>query len=291
MTATTDRRAPLDTLARRRVWWEILLVLGLSLGASAVYSLVSIVARVTDETALGDQVTVLNPSRSPRPWLDLTYQLLAIGFAVVPVLLAVYLLAMRPGRRPVSELIGWDWHLRRHAWRGDVAAAPAPGRRRRDLLWGVALAAAVGLPGLAFYAVGRLLGITVAIQASALDSHWWTVPVLVLSALRHGLIEEVIVVAYLFERTRDLGWSAGGRADWRFIAVTAVFRGSYHLYQGFGPFFGNVAMGVLFAWWFTSRWGRHRVMPLVLAHTLINTVAFVGYPLLPEAWRAALGFS
>jgi len=310
VTAAPTPRALSDASGRRRILGEIVLVLGLSLGASAVYSLVSIIARVTSEVALGDQVTVLNPSRSPRPWLDLTHQLLSIGFTLVPVLLAVYLLAIRPCRAPVGEAIGWDWHRRRNGpwrngpWRGEVVPAggrpgatriratlPAAGRRRRDILWGLALAAAVGLPGLAFYAVGRFLGITVAIQASALDNHWWTVPVLVLSAIRHGLIEEVIVVAYLYERTRDLGWSAAGRADWRFVAVTAVFRGSYHLYQGFGPFIGNVAMGVLFAWWFTSRWGRHRVMPLVVAHALINTVAFVGYPLMPESWRLALGFS
>ncbi len=288
MTADSPVLAPSDAVARKRVVWEILLVLGVSLGASAVYSVVSIISRVTSETPLGDQVTTLNPSRSPRPWLDLSLQLLSIGFAVVPVLLAVYLLAIRPGRRPVSEVIGWDWHLRRgHQWAGEVV----PGRRRRDVGWGVALAAAVGLPGLAFYGLGRLLGITVAVQASALDNHWWTVPVLVLSAVRHGLLEEVIVVAYLYERTRDLGWNQTSRVDWRFVAATALFRGSYHLYQGFGPFIGNVAMGVLFAWWYRSRWGKHRVMPLVVAHALINTVAFVGYPLMPDSWRAALGFS
>ena len=275
-----------DDARRRRILWEIWILLGLSLGRSAVYAVVNIAARLTSGTALADQTATLNPSRSPRPYLDLTYQLLQVTFAVVPVLLAVYLLAIRRGAPPVSQAVGLDWHLRgRAAFDPDLA----PGRRRRDVAWGIALAAAIGLPGLAFYAVGRLLGITVSVQASALDDHWWTVPVLVLAALQNGALEEIIVVAYLFERTRDLGWSPTARVDWRFIASSALLRGSYHLYQGFGPFLGNAAMGVLFAWWYRSRWGRHRVLPLVVAHTLLDVVAFVGYALLPQAWLRALG--
>jgi len=55
---------------------------------------------------------------------------------------------------------------------------------------------------------------------------------------------------------------------------SAVLRGSYHLYQGFGGFLGNAAMGLVFGVLY-RRWGR--VSPLVIAHTLIDTVAFVGY--------------
>ena len=58
---------------------------------------------------------------------------------------------------------------------------------------------------------------------------------------------------------------------------SAVVRGSYHLYQGFGGFVGNVVMGLLFGWLYL-RW--RRTMPLVAAHTLIDAVAFVGYALL-----------
>jgi hypothetical protein len=259
---------------RRRTLWEIWILLGLSLGRAAVYAVVNIAARLTSGTPLAEQTATLNPSRSPRPYLDLTYQLLEIGFALVPVLLAVYLLAIRRGAPPVSRAIGLDAR-----------------RPRQDLAWGVALAAAIGLPGLAFYALGRLLGITVSVQASALADHWWTVPVLVLAAFQNGALEEVIVVAYLFERTRDLGWSPTARLDWRFLATSALIRGSYHLYQGVGPFLGNAVMGVVFAWWYRSRWGRHRVIPLVVAHTLLDVVAFVGYALIPESWRAALGIT
>ncbi|ACZ32260.1 Abortive infection protein [Xylanimonas cellulosilytica DSM 15894] len=286
--------APTD-VARRRILWEIWILLGLSLGRSAVYAVVDIGARLTAGVPLAEQTATLNPSRSPRPYLDLTYQVLQVGFAVVPVLLAVYLLAIRRGAPPVSRAIGFDWHLRRRAvFDPDVAGAshpPAAGRRRRDVAWGFALAAAIGLPGLAFYAVGRLLGITVSIEASALADHWWTVPVLILAALQNGALEEVIVVAYLFERTRDLGWSPTDRLDWRFLVTSALLRGSYHLYQGFGPFLGNVVMGVVFAWWYRSRWGRRRVIPLVVAHTVLDVVAFVGYALIPAGWREALGIT
>jgi hypothetical protein len=269
---------------RRRIVWEIWILLGLSLGKSGVYAVVDIAGMLTSRVALADQTATLNPSRSPRPYLDLTYQVLGIGFALVPVLLAVYLLAIRPNRPPVSRAIGLDWHQR---YNPDLAR----GRRRRDVGWGFALAAAIGLPGLAFYALGRLLGITVSVQASALADHWWTVPVLVVAAFQNGALEEVIVVAYLFERTRDLGWSPTARLDWRFWVSSALLRGSYHLYQGIGPFLGNAVMGLVFAWWYRSRWGRHRVLPLVVAHTLLDVVAFVGYALIPADWRAALGIT
>ena len=253
------------TAARRRIATEIWIVLGLSLGQSAVYALVNIVARLTSGTPLAAQSATLNPSRSPRPWLDLTYQLLNIGFALVPVALALYLLSIR-GRSALAAL-------------GIDRSRPA-----RDLGWGVALAAAIGIPGLAFYALGRLLGMTVSVQASALNENWWTVPVLVLAALQNSLLEEVIAVGYLYERTRDLGWDR-----LRFVVASSLLRGSYHLYQGIGPFLGNAVMGVVFSWFYTSRWGRRRVLPLVVAHTVLDIVAFVGYALIPAEWREALG--
>ncbi len=51
-------------------------------------------------------------------------------------------------------------------------------------------------------------------------------------------------------------------------------RGSYHLYQGFGAGLGNAVMGLIFARIY-QRWGR--VAPLIIAHTLIDSVTFVGY--------------
>ena len=53
-----------------------------------------------------------------------------------------------------------------------------------------------------------------------------------------------------------------------------MLRGSYHLYQGFGPFVGNAVMGVVFGLAY-QRWGR--VMPLVIAHWILDIVSFTGY--------------
>lgn len=256
-------------VSRRRIAAEVWIVLGLSLGQSGVYALVNIVARLTAETPLAEQTATLNASQSERPYLDLVYQLLSIGFALVPVALALYLLSANG--RSATRSLGLD--------------GTRPGR---DVGWGFALAAAIGIPGLAFYALGRAVGITVEVQASALDAYWWTVPVLVLSAFQNGLLEEVIAVGYLYERTRDLGWNRV-----KFIVASSLLRGSYHLYQGIGPFIGNVVMGVVFSWFYTSPrfqpGGRHRILPLVIAHTLLDIVAFVGYALVPAEWREALG--
>ena len=74
---------------------------------------------------------------------------------------------------------------------------------------------------------------------------------------------------YLLRRLDQLGWTPA-----RAIALSAVVRGSYHLYQGFGGFVGNATMGAIFAVLY-RRWGR--VTPLIVAHALIDSVAFVGY--------------
>ena len=146
----------------------------------------------------------------------------------------------------------------------------------RDILRGLLLAAVIGIPGLGLYALGRALELTVAVRASPLDPSWWTIPLLVLAALRAGLTEEVIFIGYLFDRLRRLGWGW-----WTIILSTAALRGAYHAYQGFGAIVGNVAMGIVFGWCY-RRWGR--VMPLVLAHTILDVVAFVGYPLAAALW-------
>jgi membrane protease YdiL (CAAX protease family) len=239
----------------RRVRAEVLIVLGLSLGSSAVYSVISLVAKLT-QGPLNQQTATLNASRSAREYLDLTYQVVGIAFALVPVALALFLLSQHgPG---VLRRLGLDH--RRPAF---------------DLLLGVALAGAVGLPGLALYLVGRELGITATVVPSALDTYWWTVPVLLLSALKNAVLEEVIAVGYLMERLPRLGWSPVA-----VVAASAILRATYHLYQGFGAFLGNLVMGVLFAEVY-RRTGR--VMPLVVAHTLIDVVAFVGYALAKDA--------
>ncbi len=229
----------------------MLIVLGLSLGASAAYSVVSIVNRLTREIPLSDQTASLNTALSPRPTFDLIYQLMGIFFDLVPVALVGFLLWQTT--RPHLGRLGIDF------------TKPA-----RDTLSGLGLALVVGIPGIAIYLLGRTLGISVQVSPSPLDTYWWTVPVLLLSAARAGITEEVIVIGYLFARLRDLGW---GR--WQIIIASALLRGTYHLYQGFGALIGNVLMGLLFGWLYT-KYGR--VLPFVIAHFVIDAVIFVGYP-------------
>jgi uncharacterized protein len=251
---------PLVGVSKRRLRIEIAIVLALSLGASAIYSIVALVNRLSQPVPISEQTATLNPSLSERPVFDLVYQLLGIGFDLAPVALALYLLWL-PGRSAFAR-IGLD------------ASRPL-----RDAGSGLLLVAVIGIPGLGLYAAGRMLGITPSIAGSGLDEYWWTIPVLVLSALRAALSEEIIVVGYLFTRLRELGVGT-----WATILASAVLRGSYHLYQGIGSFAGNVAMGVVFGWAY-SRWGR--TTPLVIAHFLLDVLSFVGYPL-AVAWFPGL---
>lgn len=249
--------SPLAPYERTRLTWEVWIVLAITVGQSALYSVLSLVRKLLAPVPLGQQQTQVNPSRDAQAVWDVVYQVLGVFFALALVALVVYLL-WEPGSNALRR-IGLDFT-----------------RFGGDLGRGILLAAVIGLPGLALYAVGRALGITVAVVASPLDAAWWTVPLLVLSALRAGLTEEVIFIAYLFDRLRRLGWN-----DWAIILTSAGLRGAYHAYQGIGAIVGNVVMGVVFGWCY-RRWGR--VMPLVIAHTLLDVVAFVGYPLAAALW-------
>ncbi len=131
------------------------------------------------------------------------------------------------------------------------------------------MAAVVGGVGLVAYLVAHAVGVNLTVVAQNLPAQWWRSPVLVAAAVENALLEEVVVVGFLIRRLTQLGW--GPTAT---IATSAVVRGSYHLYQGLGGLLGNMAMGALFGWLF-HRWGR--VMPLVVAHALIDVVAFIGY--------------
>ncbi len=238
---------------RRQHLTETWLVLGVSLGASAIWSLLRIVDRLTRAEALRQQTSAMNTSVTPdRPWLDLVYQLTGIALALVPVLLALHLLRRDDPGQP--HTMGFDV---RRPW--------------QDLARGALLAAVVGLPGLGLYLAAKSLGLNTTVAAANLEQVWWAVPVLVLSAAQNAVLEEVIMVGYLFRRWGQAGWG-----PWRVIVTSALIRGSYHLYQGFGGFLGNAAMGLLFGWLYTR---TKRVMPLVVAHTILDVVAFVGYAL------------
>jgi uncharacterized protein len=242
---------------RRILRAEVWLVLGVSLGASAVYAAVSLIAKLTANKPLNQQTATLNPSQAPgRPWLDLTYQLLGIFFALVPAVLALHLMNRDDGGN------------------GGVRATLGLDRRRPafDLTSGVVLAAVIGLPGIGLYLLARGIGINATVVPAALPHVWWAIPVLVLSAIENAALEELVVVGYLLTRLRELGWATAAA-----VAASALLRGSYHLYQGFGAFVGNAIMGVVFALFFLR---TRRILPLVVAHTILDVVSFVGYALL-----------
>src|SRR5690606_10242049 len=150
---------PVPSSGHTRQWAEIAIVLGLSFGASAIYSVVNIANRLTMELALSEQTATLHRALSPREVFDFIYQFLAIFFDFAAVALVIFLL-----------------------WR---AAAPRLGALGidlrmplRDLTWGTGLTLAIGIPGILLYLAGRELGVTVNVVPTALDTYWWTVPIL-----------------------------------------------------------------------------------------------------------------
>jgi len=233
--------------------WEIISVFAVSLGTSGLYAFVSLIGSLTARHSLASQSVTLNGSQAPgRPLLDLFLQLVSLLSAAAPVLLAFYLLA-RSGDG--AGAIGVD---RREPW--------------RDLARGAGLAALIGGCGLGLYFIAYKSGIALNVVAENEPHVWWRYPVLLLSAFQNGLLEEVLVTGYLLSRLRKLGVN-----PWGAVAISAALRGSYHLYQGFGGFAGNAVMGVIFAVLFL-RW--RRATPMIIAHTLIDAVAFIGYALL-----------
>jgi membrane protease YdiL (CAAX protease family) len=217
---------------------EVLLVLFLSLAASALYSLVNLLS-----------APIRGVSAPLYPRAALAYQLLDIGTSLVPVALVAHLLHRS---RESMASIGLD--LRR----------PLP-----DLALGAILALVVGTVGLAVYATSVQLGVNRLVVPVPPTGYWWTVPLLLLGALRSGLLEEVIVCGYLLRRLDQLGWSPG-----RALAASALLRASYHLYQGFGGFVGNFALGLFFGRIYQR---RQRTTPLVVAHFLLDAGAGLGY--------------
>lgn len=235
---------------RRLIAFEIACVLALSLGAAAVSAVISFIGTATAPGGLAEQTASLVDPRAEadRPWLDLTWQVYSVVFALAPVALVLYLL--HRGAQS-GATIGFD--VRR------------PGV---DLAGGALLAAAIGTGGLVVYLVSWQLDLSTTVAPSSLNDHWWELPVLLLQAVKNGVLEEVIVVGYLMLRMSQLGWSPV-----RAAVTSSLLRATYHLYQGAGMFVGNLVMGLVFCW-FYQRYGR--VMPLVVAHTAIDVVAFVG---------------
>lgn len=250
-------------------------MLSLSFGTSALYALVTITERLTRDVALNAQTATINRALSERAVIDLAYQLLNIFSGFAPVALVIWL----------------TWQARAPHLGALGLACPTPplvsGATRHRWWWirestaGIGLAATIGIPGIGLYLFSKALGANVTVVPTALDSYPWTIAILVLAALNAALGEELIVVAYLFDRLRRLGWSPVV-----IICVSALLRGTYHLYQGFGGFFGNLVMGLAFGWLYL-RYGR--ILPLIVAHLTLDIVSFVGFPLAVTLWPTLFG--
>ncbi len=237
---------------RRAIRIEIAVMLAVSFGVSAVVA----VLRLTDAVLSGlpSYRVRLNPDQSRYDLVNLGLNLVSVGQLVAWGGLALYLL-WRSGITPAGIGLGRV-------------------RLSADVLGGLGLAAVIGIPGLLLYLAARTLGLNAEVEASGLHTSWWRIPVLVLAAFANGFAEEVVVVGYLITRLRQLGLTPSAA-----VAVSSLLRGVYHLYQGFGAGLGNVVMGLVFgyAWCKTGR-----LWPLVIAHGIIDTVAFVGYVLLAD---------
>lgn len=240
-----------DPRVRRVLLAEVVVVLLVTFGLSGLYAVLDLVSALLAPADLADQTATLNASRSAHTWLDLAYQGLGVLRLTAWALLPLVLLAHTGIRARAVGLVR--------------------DRVGRQIGWGLALTAVIGIPGLALYLGAVAAGFNLQVAASGLTETWWRPLVLVLSAAGNGAAEEILVVGYLLIRLRQLGVPP-------MIALigTAVLRGSYHLYQGFGGGAGNLAMGLVFAlWWMRTR----RLWPLILAHTLLDVAAFLGYAL------------
>ncbi|RJN32917.1 CPBP family intramembrane glutamic endopeptidase [Nesterenkonia natronophila] len=251
------------TVDRRFYAWEVGIVLALSLGRSAVYAVLQLAERLSI-APLADQTATVQRSRSRDEFYDFSFQVLDSLFALAPVVLVLYLVFLHGG----NPFRRWGLDFRRAG---------------QDWAWGAGLFALIGLGTLGVYLAGRSLGLTAQIIPADVTEYWWSTPVLLLAALRHSLLEEIIMIAYLFDRARRI-WpqlTDSPAAVAVLVFATALLRGAYHLYQGFGPGLGNALMGVIFAAVYL-KYGR--VMPLVIAHFLLDAVAFLAFPLVLQVF-------
>jgi uncharacterized protein len=248
--AVTGPEDDLTAAQRRGLRIEIAIVLTVTFALSAYTAVLRLIEGIL--LGLSGQTVALNPSRSPFGLIDLGLNLAGLFQLLAWGALAVYLL-WRSGFNPAQIGLG------RIRWRPDV-------------LGGVGLAALIGVPGLALYQIARALGVNASVEPAELYDTWWRIPVLLLLAFGNGWAEEVIVVGFLLTRLRQLKIN-----PWLALVISSLLRGAYHLYQGFGAGLGNVAMGLVFGY----AWQRTgRLWPLIIAHALIDAVAFVGYSLL-----------
>lgn len=238
-----------DSAGRGAIRLELVIVFTVTFGLSGLQSLLALIDALLRPVPLGDQHVAINAPQAAVGLLDMARQLTGVLRLVSWAALGAYLL-WSSGIGP--RMIGLD------------------GRRpRRDILTGLGMAALLGIPGLGLYLAAHAVGVSLTVEPTTLGNAWWSWPVLALAAIGNALAEEVLIVGYLVTRLRQLGWSEN-RGLW----VSAVLRGSYHLYQGFGGFVGNVIMGLVYG----RVWQRtNRLWCLVAGHATIDIVAFLGY--------------
>jgi hypothetical protein len=235
---TVDEVAPNKPV--RRFGTEITVVLALSLGASAIYSILSLVESLTAPKGLAGAVQELNSSASPREWLDFSYQLVGLVLGFAPVALVLYLLwtvstdgdagqvspkncwfrlqiiARASGFKPSIQVARLFKRIRfsrgnRYAWarvvfwRAGIGASRSGGAERSaQLLVGSACSAAV--------------------CGSSRFSK-----------------KEFIMIGYLFNRFDSMRWAAAKQ-----IWFSAVIRGAYRLYQDSRRFRRQLGYGLSF---------------------------------------------
>lgn len=226
---------------RGLLWSEIAVVLLVTFGMSGLRAVLKLVGALLDPAPLNEQSVAIGGAQASVRWLDVALQLTS-----VLSLLSWAALVLVLGIRVVRP-------------------------RASDAGWGAVLAACIGLPGLVLYLVAVHMGWSVQVKPS-MGLSLSGIVLALLWAAANALAEELVVVQWLATRLETLGVRV-----WVIIAASSLLRASYHLYQGVSAGFGNVVMGVVFAYVFL-RW--QRVWPLVWGHFLIDAVAFVGYPLL-----------
>ena len=223
---------------RRELAEEVVIVLSLSLLYSAVLAVINLL-----------QAPVAGVTTIVYPQVDLATEITDIVFGLAPVALVVYL--MRRGREGLASI------------------GLGTARIAQDVGWGAVAGLGVAAVGLSIYFGAVALKINRFVVPVPPLGHWWTVPVLLLGSAQFALLEEVLVVGYLIHRLEQLGWK--GLAP---VAASAALRGTYHLYQGWGGFTGNLLLGLAFGFAF-RRW--RRTWPLVVAHFMVDSLAGIGY--------------
>ncbi|NLG54845.1 MAG: CPBP family intramembrane metalloprotease [Rhodococcus sp.] len=250
----TPEQPALSATERRGLWIEITIVLLITFGFNGLSSLLGLIDSLLQQGTLAEQTVALNVPRATNSFIDLARQILGVVKLLSWGALGLYLL-WRSGIGP--KAIGLSRRL-----------------TRTDATHGAGFAVLIGVPGLAFYLATHAIGANLTVAPSILNDHWWRIPALVAWSIANSGAEEIIVVAYLITRLRQLGWSENSS-----LLASALLRGAYHLYQGFGGGIGNVVMGVVFARYWQK---TNRLWPLIVAHALIDIVAFVGYALLRD---------